>query len=191
MTMTWFSSVYRTGTSLQRIASCIIPHVTFVTNFQLLGFGYFTCSACFYLKKSSSSSFLTPYRHGRGGPSHTWRTVHTPSITSHKHIFQADEIIFFHDGAQQEATDLRLGRDLRTPPPPTLFVYSHTELVMGTRPLLLPPSTYPTHPPPHYLLYLMGPLLFPPPLSPSTFIYIFIHSTPALRVTVFNIIGET
>lgn len=161
--MTWFASVYRTGTSLQRIASCIIP----------------------------ASS---PYRHGRGGPSHTWRTVHTPSITSHKHIFQADEIIFFHDGAQQEATDLRLGRDLRTPPPPTLaslFVYSHTELVMGTRPLLLPPSTYPTHPPPHYLLYLMGPLLFPPPLSPSTFIYIFIHSTPALRVTVFNIIGET
>lgn len=62
--------------------------------------------------------------------------------------------------------------ELRAPPPP-------------------PPPPPPTHPPPHYLLYLMGPLLFPPPFSLSTFIYIFIHSTPALRVTVFNIIGET
>lgn len=74
-----------------------------------------------------------------------------------------------------------------SPPCLTLCLLSHR--VGDERPAtLLPPRT---HPPPHYLLYLMGPLLFPPPLSLSTFIYIFIYFTPALRVTVFNIIGET
>lgn len=147
MTMTWFSSVYRTGTSLQRIASCIIP----------------------------ASS---PYRHGRGGPSHTWRTVHTPSITSHKHIFQADEIIFFHDGAQQEATDLRLGRDLRTPPPPphtrlTLCLLSHR--VGDGHPTPPPPPVYIPNPPATSLPPLPdGPTPLPSPSLPLHF-YLYIY----------------
>lgn len=62
----------------------------------------------------------------------------------------------------------------------SLFVYSHTELVMGVGP---PPP----RPPPHYLLYLMGPLLFP---HTHLFIYFF-PSTLTLRVTGFNIVGET
>lgn len=62
----------------------------------------------------------------------------------------------------------------------SLFVYSHTELVMGVGP---PPP----RPPPHYLFYLMGPLLFP---HAHLFIYFF-PSTLTLRVTGFNIVGET
>lgn len=55
---------------------------------------------------------------------------------------------------------------------------------------LLPPPL----PPPHYLLYLMGPSLSPSlslSVSLFTFIYKCICFRPALRVTVFNIIGET
>lgn len=71
----------------------------------------------------------------------------------------------------------------------SLFVYSHTELVMSAQPLLflahLPTTSLPPLPD--------GPTPLPssPSRSLSTFIYIFIYFTPALRVTVFNIIGET
>lgn len=123
-------------------------------------------------------------------PTHSVQYKHRASLLTNAYFKQMS--FFFHSGRsrrQQICSSVMISE----PPPPlaSLFVYSHTELVMGAQPLLLHPPTYPTHPPPHYLLYLMGPLLFPPPLSPSTFIYIFIHSTPALRVTVFNIIGET
>lgn len=62
-------------------------------------------------------------------------------------------------------------------------------------PLPRPPTHLPTYPPPTTSLPPLpdGPTPLPssPSRSLSTFIYIFIYFTPALRVTVFNIIGET
>ena len=104
----------------------------------------------------------------------------------------------FFPPSQRGATDLRLGRDLRTlslsPPLATLFVYSHTELVMRAQALLLLLLLLPCNLPTTSLPPLPDgptPSLPPPPLSLSSFIYIFIYFAPALRVTVFNIIGET
>lgn len=64
---------------------------------------------------------------------------------------------------------------------PSLFVYSHTEPVM--RPGPSPSSSKPTH----HLITSSTWWAH----SSALFIYIFIHSATALRVSVFNIVGET
>lgn len=74
----------------------------------------------------------------------------------------------------------------------TLCLLSHR--VGDGRPAPPPPPPPPSHPPATSLPPLPDgptPLSLPPSRSLSTFIYIFIYFTPALRVTVFNIIGET
>lgn len=107
------------------------------------------------------------------------KTVHARSC---KHVSEPKGSFFRR---RSPAASLRSATRWRSPnSSPTLlaslFVYSHTELVMGVGP---PPS----RPPPHYLFYLMGPLLFP---HAHLFIYFF-PSTLTLRVTGFNIVGET
>lgn len=112
------------------------------------------------------------YIHWKPLPPHVWMFVACGKI-SRTDIFQPDEASFFYSGPSREPEicSLVVIPEL-SPPLVSLFVYSHTELVMRAQAPLFPP---PTHPPPHYLLYLMGPLLFPPPLSsPLLFIYLSI-----------------
>lgn len=108
-------------------------------------------------------------------------------------IFHPDEDVFLYDGSRQGATDLPLGRDLRTLSPRSL--HSLFTLTQSWWWVPSPSSSSPTYPPPTTSLPPLpdGPTPLPssPSHSLSTFIYIFIYFTPALRVTVFNIIGET
>lgn len=140
---------------------------------------------------------LMMYCHDHGGLSNTWCTVHTLPLSTCPDV-RCLTCTYFH---QMKSSFSMTGpsrkpqicgsvviSQLSLPHCLTLCLLSHR--VGDGRPAPPPPPP-PTHPPPHYLLYLMGPILFPPPLSLSTFIYIFIYFTPALRVTVFNIIGET
>ena len=102
------------------------------------------------------------------------------------HIFHQDEAFYLYDGAQQGAAYLQLGRDLRT-----LSLRSLHSLFTLTQSWWWAPS--PSSSSSYSPSTSLPPLPDgPAPLSSlSTFIYIFIYFTPALRVTVFNIIGET
>lgn len=140
------------------------------------------------------------HHHHHVRPPYAWRRVHTLSTrvdvhcvcaeTPLRHISTRWGLLLLHRGPAGSHRSAALSWS-----PNSLHHSSHSLFTLTQswwwEPGPPSPPPPPPHPPPHYLLYLMGPLLFPPPLSLSTFIYIFIYFTPALRVTVFNIIGET
>lgn len=108
-------------------------------------------------------------RNSRRGSSRWW--AETRASSRLVNTFQTSS-------SRQEAADL-IPEPLLHPPRLTLCLLSHRAGDGRRAP--------PPRPPPHYLLYLMGPLLFP-----HTHLFLsFRASTLTLRVTVFNIVGET